>query len=578
MAFMKRRSRTKFILAAMLWAATFSIAQITPLPGGSQVVNGPTAPNAKANSNANAQARVSYSARGTVVNSITGDPIPHALVEAQVIVVRGTSSLTVPRAAFTDTNGEFTLEDMPEGASTMVQVFKPGFFSVAESQGTPPMLNVGPNIAPMRVLLTPQATIVGRVIDQEGEPVQGAIVFAKCARLFDGRKTWSTCSNSGTDEEGSFRLSRLQPGPYYLMAVVHGQPLRSRDGSEVHTGYAPAYYPTTRMGGARATFEVRAGAKTEVNIVAHKTRMFDVYGNVVGIVPNQPAGVQLMTRDEEPIPANLQLEPQSGTFVIHNVPAGDFLLQASGDDGHGHPISTKVPITVARDVTNVMLALREAATIPVIVHAELTHDPSENRVGLVQIGNTQVRPGTPMVNACLRYTDRGMSHYCTNVEMKDDLPVIEFRGVEPGRYSVEVTPMGMLYASAITYDGKDITNDDIVVKAGGVTAPLEVTLRDDGATLGCSLRTADDNAQAWLLIVSDSGRWVRPQMIAGKGESVLYSVPPGDYKVYAFNSIDRLEFRNPDALRDYATKAVQITLGPDDKRSIKLDVIARGVK
>jgi hypothetical protein len=567
------------VLGVLLCAATIAVAQITFVSGGNQVA-APTAPNTNSTANPNAQARVSYSAHGTVVNSLTGDPIPHALVEAQVVVVRGTTSMMMQRAAFTDSNGEFTLDDMPDGTRTGIQAFKPGFFSVAENQGPQPILNVGPNIAPVKVLLTPQATIVGHVVDQDGDPVQGASVFAKCARLFDGRKQWNMCSSSGTDEDGSFRLSRLQPGSYYLMATVNGQALRSRDSSEVHTGYAPAYYPTTRLGSKRATFEVRAGAKTEVNIVVHKTRMFDVYGNVVGIVPNQPAGVQLMTRDDEAVPAAVQLEAQSGTFVIHNVPSGDFMLQASADDGHGHPISARVPITVARDVTNVTLALRAAATIPVIVHAELTHDPAQ--MGTMSIANVQVRPGTPVVNVCLRSIDTGLgfAQYCSNMEMKDDLPSLELRGVEPGRYSVEVMPLGagMVYASAINYDGKDVTNEDMVVKTGGVTGPLEVTVHDDAATLSCSLRTADDNAQAALVITSDSGRWVRTQMIVGKGESMLPSIPPGDYKVYAFDRIDHLEFRNPDALREYATKAVPITLGPDDKRSIKLDVITRGVK
>jgi uncharacterized protein (DUF2141 family) len=240
-------------------------------------------------------------------------------------------------------------------------------------------------------------------------------------------------------------------------------------------------------------------------------------------------------------------------------------------------MAAEVPVSVNAEVSGVTVALRPAVAIPISVHAELTHDPAENGAGLVQINNVKVRPGTIVANACV-HPASGLEHMqCAETQVNGDVPEQEFRGLQPGHYTVDIRPMGMLYASAATYDGDDVLKNGLTVKPGGNDAPLEVTVRDDGATLKCALR-ADNDAQATVLILSDDQRWSMTQMLGPGTEAAIYAVPPGDYKVYAFDRIDDLEYMNPDALSDYAAKAVALTLLPNETRSLKLDVIKRGMK
>src|ERR1700760_152149 len=99
-----------------------------------------------------------YSVSGTVVNSVTGESVAHALVV-----------VTAAHATFTDQNGQFTLEGLPAQVYS-VQVAKPGFqspFSGAE----PETMLVGPGTPAVTFHLQPEGVITGQVVDEDGEGV-----------------------------------------------------------------------------------------------------------------------------------------------------------------------------------------------------------------------------------------------------------------------------------------------------------------------------------------------------------------------------------------------------------------------
>jgi hypothetical protein len=48
---------------------------------------------------------------------------------------------------------------------------------------------------------------------------------------------------------------------------------------------------------------------------------------------------------------------------------------------------------------------------------------------------------------------------------------------------------------------------------------------------------------------------------------------PGDYTVYAFDRDENLEYRNPEVLSSYSSRAAHVTLAPNAKTNIVLDLI-----
>jgi hypothetical protein len=51
---------------------------------------------------------------------------------------------------------------------------------------------------------------------------------------------------------------------------------------------------------------------------------------------------------------------------------------------------------------------------------------------------------------------------------------------------------------------------------------------------------------------------------------------PGAYKAYAFEDAALIEYRNPEVLNQYASKAVRVTLSAGEKTKVNLDLIPAG--
>src|SRR5579884_1716575 len=126
-----------------------------------------------------------YVLTGTVVNSVTGEPVPRALVQ-----LYGGSNASM----LTDFSGTFRFEGLQQGPVSLT-TRKPGFFSPEElNEGADPQsavpkpIQVGPNMEPVTLQLVPQGRIVGRVVNVEGESVEGIALQAYQLRTIDGRK------------------------------------------------------------------------------------------------------------------------------------------------------------------------------------------------------------------------------------------------------------------------------------------------------------------------------------------------------------------------------------------------------
>ena len=110
-----------------------------------------------------AKSDASFTLSGSVVNSVTGESVGHALVR-----IAGSSQRTV----FTDGEGHFQFEGLPAGR-VIVTAQKPGYFSQQEFRGSAnKLVNVGPTTDSVVVKLTPQSAISGRVTDATGQPIE----------------------------------------------------------------------------------------------------------------------------------------------------------------------------------------------------------------------------------------------------------------------------------------------------------------------------------------------------------------------------------------------------------------------
>ena len=161
------------------------------------------------NSPEGANQRNIYKVAGSVINSVTGRPIPRVLL---------TLTGTPERAMLTDQEGKFAFDNVPAG-NVELRVLKPGFFRYGKKgQDNPPIqLRVGSDTETITSRLEPEATIFGTVAGKNEEPLEHASVGVMQWRSVEGRRQLAAVHTPvESDEDGNFRIAGLAPGRYFL--------------------------------------------------------------------------------------------------------------------------------------------------------------------------------------------------------------------------------------------------------------------------------------------------------------------------------------------------------------------------
>src|SRR3954471_24459910 len=178
-----------------------------------------------------------YTLSGTVVNSVTGEPIRRALV---------TLSYQQQLSAMTDSDGRFEFPDLPR-AQMSVTAQKPGFFNEMELLAggqRPKQYNVGPDAPSPVIKLMPEAIISGRIFDPDGLPIPRLLVRAVTQKVVQGRKEWQQGITARTDADGYYRIINLMPGSYFLTAGPgRAQAIVTGADETLDLGYPAVTYP-----------------------------------------------------------------------------------------------------------------------------------------------------------------------------------------------------------------------------------------------------------------------------------------------------------------------------------------------
>ena len=190
--------------------------------------------------------------RGRVV-AADGRPLPQALVTLQS---DDFPSLIPP--AIADEDGQYEFQKLSAGTFRVIAM-KAGFVTMEygrrrpSDSGEPIELRQGETRARVDIALPRPGALVGHVVDEDGEPIEGASVRLLQTQYRDGRRRLVSSGGQGshrTDDRGAYRIYGVSPGEYMVSAnvgqVVIGQPI-----ADV-SGYTTSYFPgTTNPGAAR---------------------------------------------------------------------------------------------------------------------------------------------------------------------------------------------------------------------------------------------------------------------------------------------------------------------------------------
>lgn len=522
-----------------------------------------------------------------------------ALARARVAI--SAPELPDGRAITTDSDGHFVVPNLPAGRYTLT-ASKSGFIGLAYGArrpgraGQPYQLRDGEQARGINIFLPRGSVVTGHVFDEDGEPLVGAQVRVMRFAYAQGERRLTPAGSGTTDDRGEFRIYGLQPGTYYVAAMVN-QPMAfsgsvtvvngravmdalnigESGAQQVSTGFAPTYYPgvTAMQDALPVTVGLQAEAGN-VDFVLQLVPTARVSGIVTGPDGAPAAGGSVTMSPEDDAAMGRLFSNYSsgvrpdGSFVIMNVPPGRYVAFARGMGRRGGDALFAVqPVAVAgSDVSSVNLMLTTGLTVSGTVTAEAgASTPSaltRVRVSLVSLSSLPIP--TPAPSGVLLDGSFSIT------------PVV------PGSYLVRTSglPQGFSLKGAY-YGGRDVADLPLEVRPGQNAEGLSLVISDLVTDLSGTVSDSRDQPALDYTVVafsSDASNW-RPQsryIQVGRpdanGQFRIRGLPPGEYLVVAVDDVESGEWFDPAFLTAQRRNAVSIDLGDGDAKTLQLRLAA----
>jgi hypothetical protein len=506
-----------------------------------------------------------YSLSGTVLNSVTGDPIRRAAV----MIPSQAEPAQSGRITLTDGSGRFTFDGVPAGRVAIV-VNKPGYFNERGAPEGRVSLQVGPDTSQVVLRMIPGGVIAGRVTALGGKPIHGLTVTAMFKHGSGGRRSWGGGQfQAVTDGSGDFRIAYLPPGSYKLATTQQpalSQPLVSTAREQC---YAQVFYPGFSDIGAATPLVLHAGEELTANLSLAPEALYQVSGVVSSSGDLGPA-LTFERRAGEDFDFMQGVSIESRGFHT-KLPAGSYLVR--GVTKSGQLVSTMSSVVITSDDSAVPIALTPGMRIPVSVQKELSgraavpngraeepnesgEEPNEDSDAPEpsQIG-IQLVPKTLSAHPA-------WSHWIPKLS--------EIQNVVPGVYTVEIYTQGPWRVKSVQSGDMDLMTEDLTVRAGAQPPSIQVTLKDDAATIDGTLSQSDAQEQEMVLLVQPHAQNHAKATSVEDGKFQFEGVAPGEYALLAVEAADEFDYTDPEVLNPYLSGAVHVSVQPSGKATINL--------
>ena len=300
--------------------------------------------------------------------------------------------------------------------------------------------------------------------------------------------------------------------------------------------------------------------------------------------------LQFVARSGDALNWSGNFDPQTGKFDSR-VAAGSYSLRFRAPDPTGLVTAADLPLTVSSDVTGVSLVPGAAFSLPVHVEQRPSASSSQSAPSGATISVQQdepqsdtgqinfVPPQLPCPQVRLIPTEAPLEEEALQADVVNNRPAsFAVRNLVPGHYSVEIVCNPPWYVQSATSGNSDVLRDELVIAAAHRPDPLEIVVRDDGTMLMGSLRADGEPVRGNVLLIPEQASLAQAKltMAAPTGEFGFISVAPGDYKLLGFDTVDGLEFRNPDMLAPYLSRAVRVTVQPHEQATATVERISAG--
>ena len=146
----------------------------------------------------------------------------------------------------------------------------------------------------------------------------------------------------------------------------------------------------------------------------------------------------------------------------------------------------------------------------------------------------------------------------------------------PGAYMISGTPAAPFYLKRAMIGSRDLSRDETPIVQSG--EEVDVVLGDDGGLIEGTVEDADSKVPtmgAGIVVLRD-GRLTRAAGLGPDGHFRIQNIGPGDYRVYAWDNLNEVEFADQDWMKRHGGYGQSVTVAPGQTATVKLTIAAVG--
>ena len=532
-----------------------------------------------------AQSATNPPARATVEGLVTRDPDGTPVKKALIELIGENQAEAGDYTTMTGPDGLFRLENIIPGRYHLFAE-RTGLLDTDKQRGRNEgrllTITAGQEVKNIHLRLQAAAVVRGRVTDEDGDPLANAEVTVFRQTFVGGHNRWEQAGAERTNDLGEYRVANLPAGNVYISvnpppdfrSLIEASGAANHDDKRPSTTYQTEYYPGTADRSQAAPVQLHAGDDFPADFSLNLSPSLSIRGSVVNLPPHATASIMLQSRDFSVIMTGAELH-KDGSFVFHDVSPGNYTIMASVE-GSQVPMTARQLLQVgSANVEGLRLSPQPGATVQGRLHFEsrnqMRFDPE--RVFLtLQMVDAAEESDTASV---LRESFSNITHVAADGSF-------QWTDVPAGNYYVQIVGDGETnggwYLKSVSSGGRDINDAGIAVNGGAVTLDL-VASANGGVADGVVVNSKGEPfANAIVVAVPDQrlrGRvdHYRQTTADQTGHFSLHGLRPGDYTVYAWESIEGEAYYNPNFVKTFEGQGSILHVSEGDHNSMQVQLI-----
>ena len=548
-----------------------------------------------------------------------------ALPGTRVDLIKSPAGGPAAYTATTSAEGAFLISGIQPGEYRLLATRDDGLLPAEYGQkapgvrGLPITVGAGASLRDIKIAMASPGAISGRIFDRSGDAVGHAQVQALRSFYRDGVRMLSIAQSVQTNDLGEYRLFWLAPGQYYITAslidtevqmasmyirrpeetLYHDEtngPVISRrvlESGEIREEvHPPMYFPGTTDIRSATKVDVRAGADlrgTDIRLTGGVPAR-RIRGVVIDSSKGQPAaGASVIAIPENSGPyiviPNGKANP-AGVFEISGVAPGSYFLFATfgGGIARGGPAARLRVEVGGEDLQNVTLNVPQPFDLPgrFVVEGKSDIDLTRLQINIRQdpdifgMPNPQqdYRAGTANPNA----TRPDGSFTLAGVGAGDFRIGVTYSGIPTNGTPLNFSPG--TYLKSIRLGTSDVLKNGLHLD-GPPQGRVEIVLGvGEGAIAGSVVNDKKENIpNVVVTLVPDATLRFRTDLYRTVATDVsghfdLKNVPPGDYKIFAWDDAENGSWLDPEFLKNYESLGMPVHIVDSGRESKQLTVIS----